>query len=147
MVQWLGSTLQCKGLGFSPWSWEDRMPQPAKPLLCNYWACTLEPQLHSERSQNSENPCITMKSSPYSRQLEKIRVQQASPTTTKNKSFFFCNLDSMSPPGADATSLLQPSWPGHKQSSLSTFASWVVEKAKKKKYTQHHYDPFRVHLN
>ena len=55
-----------------------RMPQPLKP------AC-LEPVLHNKGSHRNEKPTHMRKSSPYSPQLEKARMQQQRPNAAKNK--------------------------------------------------------------
>ena len=92
--------------GSSPGPGRSHMPRGAtKPVRHNYWACTLEPAsrnywacvlqllkpvrlepvLHNKRSHHSKKLRTATKSSPRSPQLEKARVQQWRPNTTKNK--------------------------------------------------------------
>ena len=64
LVQWVKSTCQYSGHGFSLWSRKFWGREATKPMCHNYWACVpqllkrmhLAPALYSERSHQNEKP-------------------------------------------------------------------------------------------
>ena len=55
-----------------------------KPERHNYWACALEPQIHSEKAPQWETHALQLESSPYSA-IRQQAEQQWRPRTAKNK--------------------------------------------------------------